>query len=252
MTAPPDRPDPKGGDERAGAGPGVLLAPDPFEVPPADEEAADLWIVTYMDVLTLLLTFFVVVVSYTGFARPERLDTVGGPERAGAEPGVAAGEAPGDDPLVRTATALTRRLGEGGLGTAAEVRLHRDHAGVEIEDRILFPSGRAEIGLRGREVLRILAPVLREADVRITVEGHTDDRPIATARFPSNWELSAARAAAVARLLAELGIDPDRLRAVGYADTRPRFPNEDPRQRARNRRVTLVLDPSPAGAHGPP
>ncbi|EWG98544.1 hypothetical protein Q427_29990 [Halomonas sp. BC04] len=75
----------------------------------------------------------------------------------------------------------------------------------------------------------------------VSVEGHTDSIPIATARFPSNWELSSARAIAVLRYLAELGIDIERLRAVGYAETRPLESNDSAEGRAMNRRVELLL-----------
>jgi chemotaxis protein MotB len=86
------------------------------------------------------------------------------------------------------------------------------------------------------------------AAYRITVEGHTDDEPISSAQFPSNWELSAARAAAVVRFFAEHGIPANRLRAAGYAQTHPLAPNRDdagnpiPENQAKNRRVVIELE----------
>jgi chemotaxis protein MotB len=83
----------------------------------------------------------------------------------------------------------------------------------------------------------------------IDVEGHTDDVPIRTARFPSNWELSASRASSVVRYFIEQGIKPSRLKAAGYADTKPKLPNKDifdegiPENREKNRRVSLRLHP---------
>jgi len=73
------------------------------------------------------------------------------------------------------------------------------------------------------------------------VEGHTDNSPIKTLKFGSNWELSSARASAVTRYLISLGLGPERIKAIGLADTQPRIGNETPDGRARNRRVSLVL-----------
>ncbi len=114
---------------------------------------------------------------------------------------------------------------------------------VEMQDAILFPSGSAELGERGRGLLQRLIGGLASKDIQISVEGHSDDLPISTTRFPSNWELSSYRATTVARHLIELGMAPERLSVTGHADTRPRAPNDTQENRARNRRVTLVLHP---------
>jgi len=110
-----------------------------------------------------------------------------------------------------------------------------------IENRLLFSSSQAGLTDAGREVLRQLMDSLREFEGEITIEGHTDSRPIATDRFPSNWELSTARATAVLRFLVEEGLDSEKLRAVGYADTHPLKSNATAEGRAANRRVELVL-----------
>ncbi|MDV6320207.1 OmpA family protein [Chromohalobacter sp. HP20-39] len=110
-----------------------------------------------------------------------------------------------------------------------------------IENRLLFSSSRAGLTDEGREVLRQLLDSLRKFEGEITIEGHTDSRPIATDRFPSNWELSTARATAVLRFLVEEGLDSEKLRAVGYADTHPLKSNTTAEGRAANRRVELVL-----------
>jgi chemotaxis protein MotB len=90
-------------------------------------------------------------------------------------------------------------------------------------------------------VLDRLVPVLNARRTPIAVEGHTDDVPIKTARFPSNWELSSARASTVVRQLQSAGVAPSRLRAVGFGETRPVAGNHTPEGRAKNRRVVLVL-----------
>ncbi|WP_110647294.1 OmpA family protein [Salinicola peritrichatus] len=112
---------------------------------------------------------------------------------------------------------------------------------LRIQDHLLFDSSAVGLSDSGRRLVEKLIPMLQEFKSTISVEGHTDSVPISTARFPSNWELSAARASAVVRVLRQAGIDGDRLRAIGYASTEPLANNDTPDGRARNRRVELVL-----------
>lgn len=114
---------------------------------------------------------------------------------------------------------------------------------LEIKDTFLFASGSADLKPQAASLLQNLVGMLQRQPGRISVEGHTDDQPIATARYPSNWELSAARASTVARYLIRHGVAAHRVQAVGYADTQPRSPNDRPEGQARNRRVTLVIYP---------
>ena len=125
---------------------------------------------------------------------------------------------------------------------------------VNILDRILFDSGEAELKPGGSEVLRKVAAILMQhPTLKVHVIGHTDDVPIRAAarkRFPSNWELSTARATAAVRFLTEqAGIDPRRLGAVGYGEFRPVAENTTPEGRARNRRIAItILSEEMAGA----
>lgn len=112
---------------------------------------------------------------------------------------------------------------------------------VEIKDSVLFPSGSAALQSGALPVLRSVAEVLREYPNSIRVEGFTDDKPIDTLLYPSNWELSATRAASVVRLLVREGIGPMRLSAQGHAEFRPVADNATEEGRARNRRVVLVV-----------
>ncbi|HNV00021.1 MAG: OmpA family protein [Verrucomicrobia bacterium] len=117
---------------------------------------------------------------------------------------------------------------------------------VDILDRILFDSGEAELKTEGQEILRKVAAVLAQHPKRrIHVIGHTDNVPIrasARARYPSNWELSTARALAAVRfLIDEAGVDPQRLGAVGYGEFRPLADNATPEGRAKNRRIAIVV-----------
>jgi chemotaxis protein MotB len=116
---------------------------------------------------------------------------------------------------------------------------------VSILDRVLFASGEAEIKAEGQEVLRKVAGVLKQfPDRQIQVIGHTDNVPIRTARFPSNWELSTARAMAAVRFLTEqAGVDAGRLGAVGQGEFHPVADNGTAEGRAKNRRIAIVVLP---------
>lgn len=112
---------------------------------------------------------------------------------------------------------------------------------VEINSDILFGTGSAALDAGARDTLGKLADVLLDAPNGVRVEGHTDNVPIATAQFPSNWELSAARAASVVHLFADHGVQPQRLAMVGYGQFRPRESNDAPEGRNRNRRVMVII-----------
>lgn len=115
---------------------------------------------------------------------------------------------------------------------------------VKLKDKILFSSGSARVGKEGQEALAAVAGVLAGVEGKvIRVEGHTDDVPSGGA-FPTNWELSTARALAVVRFLQSKGIDPSRLAAAGYGEYRPIAPNDTPEGRSQNRRIEILLAPA--------
>jgi chemotaxis protein MotB len=127
----------------------------------------------------------------------------------------------------------------------------RDGLNLKLTQAVLFPSGSAQLGSEGAEVLGKVAHRLLELPHRILVQGHTDDVPIAgrlAERYPSNWELAGARAASVVRMLVERGVPAERLAAVSLADTQPVAPNETPEGKAANRRIEIRLIPAPGAA----
>lgn len=132
-----------------------------------------------------------------------------------------------------------------GHDLASEVTFRVEERGLVItvvSDRVLFAPGSADLTPDSDVVVDALAVALARLPNRLTVEGHTDSRPISTVRFPSNWELSVGRASTVLRALVERhGFAPDRLNAAGYADQRPAGPNETAEGRAANRRVEIVV-----------
>ena len=126
----------------------------------------------------------------------------------------------------------------------------RDLLTVNLVEKILFDSGRTEIKPRGLEILKRVGDILKGVqDKVVRIEGHTDTVPIGAAlqaRFPTNWELSTARATVVARFLQDkVGLEPTRLSATGYGEHRPVAPNDSEEGRAQNRRIELILAPLP-------
>jgi chemotaxis protein MotB len=120
---------------------------------------------------------------------------------------------------------------------------------VKMKDKILFSSGSATVGKDGLAALHAVADALREVQGKtIRVEGHTDDVPTGGGAFPTNWELSAARALAVVRVLQDRGVDPTRLAAAGYGEWQPVALNDTPEGRSQNRRIEIVLAPSDGAA----
>lgn len=110
-----------------------------------------------------------------------------------------------------------------------------------LADAVLFDSGSAELKPSARSLLKDVAAQLKDLPNPLTIEGHTDNVPVRKGRYPSNWELSMARAYAVLRMMEESGVSPARLSAVGYGEHRPSAPNDTPAGRARNRRIEIDI-----------
>lgn len=197
-----------------------------------DEGESEGWLITYLDMITLLLVMMVVMLAFAG-----KFNGVGeGSEALARQAGtVAPVELP--LPAAPPETAPAPDLGED-----IEVLVEDRRISFRISSEILFESGQADLSLGGLALLRRLLPVLRESPHPIAVHGHTDAVPIHSVRYPSNWELSGARAGSVVRYFEANGIDKQRLRAVGFADTRPLADNASAEGRASNRRVELVLE----------
>jgi len=235
------------------------------------------WLVSYADFITLLFAFFVVMYSISQVSeskyrvlsetlveafRPVRsLEPiqVGQPSRS---PSASAIDIRGDwrgdteqPELGETGALAVEDLGnleqlaqriETDFSQLIEddlltVRANEYWLQVELRDSILFDSGSAELSGRARTIFSDLAGLLQEYGNQIQVEGHTDNLPISNRRYPSNWELSAARASAIVKLLVADGLSPERLSAVGYGEHQPLVANDSENGRARNRRVALMI-----------
>lgn len=182
---------------------------------------------------------------------PARTNLDEGGETVGkSDPGIEAGEEkedPGakrfqhDGAAMRIADEVTislQRYIDQGLVT---INQSGDRLEIEMKERMLFSSGTARLSRDSLDALRELAKSLKRIPSHLQVEGHTDNMPISTAAFPSNWELSAARAASVVHFLGRVGVEPWRMAAVGLGEHRPIAENADDKGRAANRRVTVVV-----------
>jgi chemotaxis protein MotB len=128
-----------------------------------------------------------------------------------------------------------------------EVEELRDGVSVNLAQDILFKSGSADLDKTGKELLLKVATDLKASPFQVIVAGNTDNQKISASlakRYPTNWELGAARAARIVRLFEEAGITKDRLAAVSFADSRPREANDSPEGRAKNRRIEIRLRPT--------
>ncbi len=211
------------------------------------EEVSEDWLVTYADAITLLLAFFVMIITFKDYDAGEREAAMAAiKENLGQQENIAT-------PMFSLMNNLNSILDGAQIQQDQyEVGFDQDGVVLEFSSKAFFASGRATLL---PEAKAILGGVVEEMEgptyeaYFIDVEGHTDDVPINSARFPSNWELSASRASSVVRYFIELGVKPTRLKAAGYADTKPKVPNKDifdegiPENRAQNRRVGLRLHP---------
>lgn len=132
-----------------------------------------------------------------------------------------------------------------------EIRNNGEWIEVNIQASVLFPSASATLSPAAIDILGKVAGILKDTDNPVHVEGYTDDLPIETRQFPSNWELSAARAASVVRLFQEKSLSPERMAAVGYGEYHPVADNSTEEGRARNRRIAVVISKNEAAKPAP-
>ena len=218
------------------------------------------WELTFADMMTLLLCFFIVALTVSSVDEErftevaQSMTTAMGKKQVEqqTEPVEPQPQVPKQwrqklKTLSEVRADLEERIGAGAESVDLEMR--PDAVAVNLRGGVFFASGSADLTRRARDVLSDMAPALLDIPYRVKVEGHTDNIPISSSRFPSNWELSASRASAVARFFIDKGVPPDRLEVVGLADTRPEVPNEDlygravPENQARNRRIVVLVTP---------
>ena len=211
------------------------------------------WLLTYADMITLMLALFIILFAMSTISRVkfQRFATSisGGFDNVWSVNQPPNGGTNAHLPLQANASIPTiwkhlRRYVERNR-LQSQVQLHMDHRGLVISllsDKAYYNSGSARLRPETRVILNRVYQFLKQDDNLIRVEGNTDDVPIHTQRYPSNWELSTARAVNVVRYLVERdGMLPTRVSAAGYGQYRPRVPNDTPAHRQENRRVDIVL-----------
>ncbi|MHB1392439.1 MAG: OmpA family protein [Clostridia bacterium] len=214
------------------------------------------WMATYGDMVTLLLCFFVLLFSFAtldvqkfeaiAVSMNGSLGVLDSGMTLSMEPLI--NSFPGDSPteeveeFQKLYEQMSEYVKENNLEASITLRLDERGLLVRFMDDVLFDSGKADLTPKAREIINKVAEIIRVNDKNVRVEGHTDNIPINTSRFPSNWELSTTRAVNVVKhLIEENGIEAKRLSASGYSDQHPVDDNETQEGRQKNRRVDLVI-----------
>jgi chemotaxis protein MotB len=225
----------------------------------AHAENHERWIVSYADMLTLLFALFVVLYA-TSDANPRKLQAVHNSIDAAFSIGVLQGSN-GASAVLNNGGGLTPSLGEiksnnfaalnntlgsfakeNGLDGKIQIRSDANSITISLADNLLFDSGSADLKPGAQDVLLQVADALRGLPNEMRIEGHTDNVPVNSPDFPTNWELSGARASHVLRFLNEEGdLTENGLLFAGYADTKPIADNATSEGRALNRRADIVI-----------
>lgn len=225
-----------------------------------DEQTS--WLVTYADLMTLLLVFFVLMYAISSLNLAKFKKTVASIQVTLGESRPAIGileiirdpAQPGQKVSLQDLSGIRTRendilddidevIEEKQLGKHIIAKLANGKIYIQIWGKILFNSGSAELNNDAKPVLDKIAGIISEyEEYDVNIKGHTDNTPISTAQFASNWELSAIRATTVLKHLITAGVDPIRLTATGYGDLLPLVPNNTADNRAVNRRVEFVLE----------
>jgi chemotaxis protein MotB len=237
---------------------------------------ADRWLVSYADFTTLLLAFFMALYTVSdvnqaklataasslrsAFDTPEPGSKDPGPrtndpgprttETAGATETARGSSNPDNSDAMASVRARIEKELAGAI-TAGQLEIGADDRGLvlSLPESATFPVASADVTSDAQAVIDRVATTLEPLDVAVRIEGHTDDTPIRTVRYSSNWELSTARASAVVARFIQQRVDPRRLSAAGYGEFHPRTSNATAGGRASNRRVdVVVITPAPAPA----
>lgn len=219
----------------------------------SDEGLTSSWMDTYADTITLLLTFFILLYTFS-IVDNEKLQTIAQALKGQIEgtpmtneqtealphdfvPGVGV-----KNPYDQLVEKVTSVLAKNGLSDVVKIR--EEDAGVilQLGDSILFDTGQAVLKEESYEVLNVISTIIPQVDNEIMVQGHTDNRPINSDKYPSNWELSSARALAVVKyFINDKGLGAERFSATGYGEHRPLVENTSVENMGINRRVDILI-----------
>ncbi|NLZ93495.1 MAG: OmpA family protein [Firmicutes bacterium] len=227
-----------------------------FQQSQNDKNSSPEWMLTYSDMVTLLLAFFILMYAYS-IVDVQRFQaalssiqvSLGGGEGVLdkspflSDPEGVTPNAPSQrEEIIRTYEAVRQYLEMQGLEGYISPRLEERGVILEIENSILFDPGRADIKAEAKKILQKVTGIIKSVPNQIIVEGHTDNVPMNTQRYPSNWELSVDRAVRVVRyFIEEQHLRPERFLATGYSEYHPVSSNDTASGRAKNRRVNIVI-----------
>jgi len=220
-------------------------------------KAPPAWLTSFGDLMSLLLTFFILLYSMSTISLEKFYQAIKGIVEAFGghyviyEERVIKGKKtpiqfPDMYPKLKSRKAIEEKLHEiremlKRMGIDSEVAKYGTSIRLRINTDKLFPSGSDKPYREAIPLIMEMCNKLKDLDLPITIEGHTDNRPIRSKRFPSNWELSAARATSVLRLFIQCGYNPKKLSAAGCGPYRPIAPNTTPEGRAKNRRIEIII-----------
>ena len=228
------------------------------------DEGIPPWVMTFADMVTLLMVFFILLFAM-GSIEDEKWRLIKDSLKSALGEDIIpeAGTREGLD-VIKDMLAETAVIGVDEVGSmvakeveeiaseveefvyknklAGQVEASSDERGavITVSDVVLFKPGQAAVGKAGQNILKKVFDLLNQFDYNVKIEGHTDNIPIKSDQYPSNWELSAARAAQVARMLVGAGFPPEKLSVEGFAEFRPKVPNDSRENRGVNRRIEIV------------
>ena len=234
---------------------------------PHEEEASEAWLLPYSDLMTLLLSLFIALfaMSQTDASKMQALAqafsaafNMGGPSFfSGMGPSTAMPTTPStgaessnnsaymqeNENLREAQEKLEQYIKENNLQDQVSTELSEEGLMIRLKEKALFASGSAALQGQAEQIVPVIAALLSSLPERVTISGHTDNVPISTAQFPSNWELSSARAVSLMRGLmgSQPSLNPARFSALGYSEYRPIADNNTEEGRAQNRRVEVFI-----------
>lgn len=212
------------------------------------------WITTYADMVQLLLTFFIMLISFSTINQIKFQEAAlslrgafGVMKRYPAPRNEMSFDYYTDQQRIKKQAIedmqkIQKKMAEMGMKDQLTIQVTDNGLLIRMGEKILFDLGKANIRPEAYPILDMIGKTIAQSASTVVVSGHTDDLPINTVEFPSNWELSTARAVNVVRYFVEqVGVDPKILGATGYSEYRPVAPNDSPENRQRNRRVEFLV-----------
>jgi chemotaxis protein MotB len=230
--------------------------PRPHKCPECPKPGAPEYMNTYGDMMTLLVTFFVLLISYSTIESKKfnmamsslrgalgvLTSSVGSSLPIANIPTFNVGKSNIEETVEQKIMDIKDLLNSSGISDLVQMSQDGDKIHINIAEPMLFESGKALIKNQANDLLVQIAEILKIVSFEIRIEGHTDNIPINTAQFPSNWELSYSRALALANTFIDEGISPERFQVIGYGEYRPEADNSTPEGRSINRRVNIVVN----------